>query len=108
MKLTQPPRDDVGTLALRVLLPGFAGTTLPDDYRVLLEQGLGGICYFASNTADGPDALATLSAEIRAANPGAVVAVDEEGGDVSRLHTREPSPVLGAAALGGAADLELT
>ena len=72
------------------------------------SEGLGGICYFGSNTADGPAALAALSAEIRAANPAAVVAVDEEGGDVSRLHAREPSPVLGAAALGGAADLELT
>ena len=100
--------DDARTLALRVLLPGFTGTTLPDDYRALLEEGLGGICYFGSNTTDGPDALAALSADIRAANPAAVVAVDEEGGDVSRLHTREPSPVLGAAALGGAADPELT
>ncbi|NYE35243.1 beta-N-acetylhexosaminidase [Nocardioides cavernae] len=98
----------VRTLALQVLLPGFAGTTLPDDYRRLLEQGLGGICYFGSNTADGPEALAALSAAITAANPAAVVAVDEEGGDVSRLHTREPSPVLGAAALGGGADLGLT
>jgi beta-N-acetylhexosaminidase len=100
--------DDVSTLALRVLLPGFAGTTLPDDYRELLEQGLGGVCYFGSNTAAGPDALAALSAAITAANPVAVVAVDEEGGDVSRLHTREPSPVLGAAALGGVDDLALT
>ena len=99
---------DVRTLALQVLLPGFAGTTLPDAYRTLLEQGLGGVCYFGSNTADGPAALAALSAAIRSANPGAVVAVDEEGGDVSRLHTREPSPVLGAAALGAAGDLELT
>ncbi|WP_457191519.1 glycoside hydrolase family 3 protein [Nocardioides sp. P5_E3] len=105
---TESRTDDLRALALRVLLPGFAGTTLPDDYRALLEQGLGGICYFGSNTADGHAALAALSAEIRAANPAAVVAVDEEGGDVSRLHTREPSPVLGAAALGGAADLELT
>ena len=99
---------DVGTLALQVLLPGFAGTTLPDDYRALLEQGLGGICYFGSNTADGPEAVAALSATITRANPHAVIAVDEEGGDVSRLHTREPSPVLGAAALGAADDLDLT
>ena len=99
---------DISTLALQVLLPGFEGSTLPDDYRLLLEQGLGGVCYFGSNTADGPDAVAALSAAIRAANPSAVVAVDEEGGDVSRLHTREPSPVLGAAALGGVGDLRLT
>lgn len=100
--------DDVSALALRVLLPGFTGTTLPDAYRALLEDGLGGVCYFGSNTAAGPAALAALSAEIRGANPGAVIAVDEEGGDVSRLHTREPSPVLGAAALGAVGDLELT
>lgn len=99
---------DVRALALHVLLPGFHGTTLPDDYRALLEEGLGGICYFGSNTAGGPDSIAALSAAITAANPHAVVAVDEEGGDVSRLHTLEPSPVLGAAALGGAADLRLT
>jgi beta-N-acetylhexosaminidase len=98
----------VRTFALQVLLPGFSGTTLPDDYRTLLEQGLGGICYFGSNTADGPQALAELSAAITKANPHAVIAVDEEGGDVSRLHTREPSPVLGAAALGAVDDVALT
>ena len=54
--------DDVATLALQVLMPGFEGTTLPDDYRELLEQGLGGVCYFGSNTAAGPDVLAALSA----------------------------------------------
>ena len=109
MRLTEASGAyDVRTQALQVLLPGFAGTRLPDDYRTLLEEGLGGICYFGTNTADGPDALAALSADIRSANPRAVIAVDEEGGDVSRLHTREPSPVLGAAALGGAADLGLT
>ncbi|RYB88700.1 glycoside hydrolase [Nocardioides glacieisoli] len=99
---------DVRTFALQVLLPGFSGTTLPDDYRTLLEQGLGGVCYFGSNTADGTQALAELSAAITRANPHAVIAVDEEGGDVSRLHTREPSPVLGAAALGAVDDVALT
>ena len=99
---------DVRTLALQVLLPGFAGTTLPDDYRELLEHGLGGICYFGSNTAEGPDAVTALSAAITDANPHAVIAIDEEGGDVSRLHTREPSPVLGAAALGAVDDVALT
>ena len=100
--------DGTGALALQLLLPGFAGTTLPDDYRELLAQGLGGICYFGSNTADGPAALAELSAAITDANPHAVIAVDEEGGDVSRLHTREPSPVLGPAALGAVDDVALT
>jgi beta-N-acetylhexosaminidase len=102
------PPESVRRLALQVLLPGFAGTTLPDDYRALLEAGLGGVCYFGSNTAGGPAATAELGAAIRASNPHAIVAVDEEGGDVSRLHTRLPSPVLGAAALGAADDVDLT
>jgi beta-N-acetylhexosaminidase len=96
------------TLALRVQLPAFAGTTLPDDYAELLAEGLGGVCYFGSNTADGPAAVAELSAAIRAANPRAVIAVDEEGGDVTRLHALDGSPVLGPAALGAADDLVLT
>ncbi|RYB95145.1 glycoside hydrolase [Nocardioides oleivorans] len=106
--MTETTTYDVRTLALQVQLPGFHGTALPDDYRALLAEGLGGICYFGSNTAGGPDSTRALSAAIAAANPLAVIAVDEEGGDVSRLHTLEPSPVLGAAALGGASDLRLT
>ncbi|MFC6342307.1 glycoside hydrolase, partial [Nocardioides hankookensis] len=86
--------DSLDTLALRVLLPAFVGTTLPDEYAELLADGLGGICYFAINTEDGPDAVARLSAAIRAANPDAVIAVDEEGGDVTRLHALDGSPVL--------------
>ncbi len=42
------------------------------------------------------------------ASPRAVVAIDEEGGDVTRLHARSGSPVLGPAALGAADDLDLT
>lgn len=98
----------LGHLALRVLLPAFAGTTLPDDYASLLAEGLGGICYFGTNTADGPAAVAELSAAIRAANPRAVIAVDEEGGDVTRLHATHGSPVLGPAALGAADEPVLT
>ncbi|MBZ5737959.1 glycoside hydrolase family 3 protein [Nocardioides mangrovi] len=95
-------------LALQVQLPAFAGSALPAEYDELLREGLGGVCYFGSNTADGPEAVAALSAAIRAANPRAVIAVDEEGGDVTRLHAVDGSPVLGPAALGAANDLELT
>jgi beta-N-acetylhexosaminidase len=94
--------------ALRVLLPSFAGTTLPDGALRLLEQGLGGLCLFGSNTAAGPDAVAAYTARVRSVSPGAVVAVDEEGGDVTRLHVPDGSPVLGPLALGAADDLTLT
>jgi beta-N-acetylhexosaminidase len=96
------------SLALRVLLPAFPGTTLAPDVRTLLTDGLGGVCLFGSNTADGPEAVAALTASIRAVAPDAVVAIDEEGGDVTRLHVGDGSPVLGALALGHVDDLDLT
>jgi beta-N-acetylhexosaminidase len=92
--------SELERLALAVLQPGFDGVDLPAAYGDLLADGLGGICLFGSNTAAGPDRVTALCAAIHAAHPGAVVAVDEEGGDVTRLHDREGSPVLGAAALG--------
>ncbi|MCW2765883.1 MAG: glycoside hydrolase, family 3 domain protein [Nocardioides sp.] len=95
-------------MALQVLLPAFPGTTLTADAAALLEEGLGGVCLFGSNTADGPDALRALTGAIHTAAPDAIVAVDEEGGDVTRLHAGSGSPVLGPAALGQADDLELT
>jgi beta-N-acetylhexosaminidase len=100
--------SDVDELALRVLLPAFPGTTLAGDVAGLLREGLGGVCLFGSNTADGPAAVAELTAAIHAAAAYALVAVDEEGGDVTRLHALDGSPVLGPAALGAAGDLGLT
>ena len=93
---------DLEALALRVLLPGFPGTTLAPEVADLLAAGLGGVCLFGSNTADGPDDVATLTGAVHTASPVALVAVDEEGGDVTRLHARTGSPVLGAAALAAA------
>jgi beta-N-acetylhexosaminidase len=96
------------TLALRVLLPSFAGTTVPDDVLTLLAEGLGGLCLFGANTADGPEAVAAYTARVRSVSPSAVIAVDEEGGDVTRLHVPDGSPVLGPLALGAVDDLALT
>lgn len=92
-------------LALAVQLPGFAGTTLAPDVAALLDEGLGGVCLFGANVDAG---LRDLTDAIHAAGPDAIVAVDEEGGDVTRLHATGGSPVLGAAALGRVDDLELT
>jgi len=99
---------DLDRLALRVQLSAFSGTTLPADLAELLADGLGGLCLFGSNTADGPAALRALTHTIRDAGPRAVIAIDEEGGDVTRVHARQGSPVLGAAALGAVDDLSLT
>lgn len=94
--------------ALRVLLPSFRGPVLPPEWARLLAEGLGGICLFGSNLTGRAEDVAALTSSIRAARPEALVAVDEEGGDVTRLHVRTGSPVLGAAALGAVDDVALT
>lgn len=93
--------------SLAVLMPGFDGTTLPDWVRDLLERGLGGVCLFGMNV-ESPEQLRTLTAEIHAANPLAVIAIDEEGGDVSRLYQETGSPYPGNAVLGLLDDLDKT
>lgn len=90
-----------------ILLPGFLGTTLPDWLAARLRAGLAGVCLFGQNIAS-PAQLRRLTAEIRAANPRAVIAIDEEGGDVTRLHDRLGSPYPGNAILGRIDDEEYT
>ena len=99
---TQPDVD-----VLPTLLPGFSGTALPAWVRRRLHEGLGGVCLFARNIVDHAQ-LAALNAEILAANPRAVIALDEEGGDVTRLFADVGSPYPGNAVLGRVDDLALT
>ncbi|MHA7306887.1 glycoside hydrolase family 3 protein [Arthrobacter sp. TMN-49] len=92
-----------------VILPGFVGTTVPQWLATALRNGLAGVVYFAHNIdPEAPAQVATLSAAIRAANPAAVIGVDEEGGNVTRLQARDGSTVPGAAALGALNDLPTT
>lgn len=81
------------------LVPGFVGTTLPDWLAARLRAGLGGVCVFGQNVAS-IEQLRALTDAIYAANPDAVVAIDEEGGDVTRLYYETGSPYPGNAVLG--------
>ena len=92
---------------LGTLLPGFAGTELPDWLRALLSEGLAGVCLFGENVASR-EQLRRLTDDIRSANPAAVIAIDEEGGDVTRLYADTGSPFAGNALLGRIDDVELT
>jgi beta-N-acetylhexosaminidase len=94
-------------LALGCLLPGFPGEEPPDWIRRLLEAGLGGVVLYAWNVRD-PAQLRALTDTLRAERPELVVAIDEEGGDVTRLEAREGSSYPGNWALGVVDDLELT
>ena len=94
-------------LALGTLLAAFRGEIAPDWAVALLAEGLAGHTLFGTNVAD-PAQLARLTARLREGRPDAVLAVDEEGGDVTRLAHRTGSPFPGNAALGAVDDEELT
>lgn len=89
------------------MLARFPGTTPPDWLRRWLDDGLGGVLLFAANIA-GPEQLGALAAELRAHNPGVLIAADEEGGVVTRVEARTGSSYPGNAALGAVDDTGLT
>jgi beta-N-acetylhexosaminidase len=93
--------------APRVLLPGFTGTELPDWLAARLRDGLAGVCLFGENV-ESREQLRALTAAVYAANPHALIAIDEEGGDVTRLYQSVGSPFPGNALLGRIDDLDYT
>jgi len=94
-------------LADAVLIPPFPGRSAPRWLLLALENGLAGVTLFGPNVA-GPEQLSALTAALRAAAPEPVIAIDEEGGDVTRLAHLTGSPYPGNAALGAVDDASLT
>ena len=92
---------------LTTLLPGFDGTEAP---AWVLRPPRGGPRRRLPVRPEHRDAaqLRALNASLRAANPLAVVAIDEEGGDVTRLFYDRGAPYPGNALLGRIDDLDLT
>ncbi|MEU6386958.1 glycoside hydrolase family 3 protein [Streptomyces bauhiniae] len=93
--------------ALTVLQPGFTGTTAPDWLLRRLGEGLASVGLFGRNIVS-PEQLAALTAQLRTERPDVLVAIDEEGGDVTRLEARTGSSFPGNHALGAVDDIELT
>ncbi|MDQ0583375.1 glycoside hydrolase family 3 protein [Streptomyces rishiriensis] len=93
--------------ALTVLQPGFPGTTAPDWLLRRLGEGLASVGLFGRNIAS-PEQLAALTAQLRAERDDVLVAIDEEGGDVTRLEVRTGSSFPGNHALGAVDDVSLT
>ncbi|APH44183.1 hypothetical protein BMW26_03795 [Microbacterium sp. 1.5R] len=97
--------DDLVRLANGVLWPGFLGTEAPEWLLDELRDGLAGVMYFSQNVGEG---LPALSDEILRANPDALIGIDEEGGNVTRLESAAGSTLPGAAQLGIVDDVEAT
>ncbi|MEV8043477.1 glycoside hydrolase family 3 protein [Streptomyces griseoluteus] len=93
--------------ALTVLQPGFTGTTAPDWLLRRLGEGLASVGLFGRNIVS-PEQLSALTAQLRAERPDVLVAIDEEGGDVTRLEARTGSSFPGNHALGAVDDVDLT
>ncbi|MDH6112743.1 beta-N-acetylhexosaminidase [Kitasatospora sp. MAP12-15] len=93
--------------ALTVLQPGFEGTAPPEWVLRKLAAGLGSVALFGRNVTD-PAQLAALTAALRRENPDVLVAIDEEGGDVTRLEAGSGSSWPGNLALGAIDDPALT
>ncbi|GAA2173880.1 glycoside hydrolase family 3 protein [Agrococcus versicolor] len=89
------------------LMPGFAGTTMPAWVRERLAGGLASVCLYGENAPDAATVRALADA-VRAVRADAIVAIDEEGGDVTRIHYASGSPHPGPAVLGRADDVAWT
>jgi beta-N-acetylhexosaminidase len=97
----------VGRLAEAILIPPFPGGQEPEWVRVALGDGLGGVTLFGPNVQDRQQ-LARLTASLRSAAIEPVIAIDEEGGDVTRISHQTGSDYPGNAALGAIDDTDLT
>ncbi|GAB3574764.1 glycoside hydrolase family 3 protein [Leifsonia lichenia] len=90
-----------------MIWPGFRGRTLPAWAEDALRDGLAGLVYFEQNIG-GPEETRALSARIHELNPAGLIGVDEEGGIVTRLESRDGSSTPGNAVLGRVDDVALT
>ena len=86
-------------LASACLFPSFPGVEPPDWIRRFLAEGGGGVVLFAYNV-PSKEGLSALSRALRAERDDVLLAIDEEGGDVTRLEWRTGSSYPGGAALG--------
>jgi beta-N-acetylhexosaminidase len=98
---------ELARLADAVLIPPFPGHTPPRWIIAALEGGLAGVTLFGPNVSD-PEQIALLTAALRGAVDEPIIAIDEEGGDVTRVTYWSGSLYPGNAALGAIDDPELT
>ncbi|MEU9673181.1 MULTISPECIES: glycoside hydrolase family 3 protein [Streptomyces] len=99
--------DTVTRDALAVLQPGFTGTTAPDWLLRRIGEGLTSVGLFGRNITS-PEQLTALTERLRAERDDFLVAIDEEGGDVTRLEVTHGSSFPGNFALGQVDDVHLT
>jgi len=105
----EPADPALARLADAILIPPFPGLSAPRWILTAVGRGLAGVTLFGQNIST-PDRVSALTASLRAAAAGddPVIAIDEEGGDVTRVAYSAGSPYPGNAALGVVDDTSLT
>jgi len=98
---------DLERLAASCIFPGFEGPRVPDWLRRRLAEGLGGVVLYAWNV-ESAEQLRALTSDLLSERPDLLIAIDEEGGDVTRLEAATGSSYPGNAALGVVDDIQLT
>jgi beta-N-acetylhexosaminidase len=89
------------------LLARFDGVVPPPWLLRWLDDGLAGVLLFAKNLT-GPEQTRSVVAQLRAHNPHVLIAVDEEGGTVTRVEAEGGSSYPGNAALGAVDNIAVT
>jgi len=88
------------------MMISFEGTTVPKDIaQVIREKSIGGIIYYRSNCEAGPHRVKTLSKALQSIaektrRPPLIIATDQEGGRVQRLHGGTITAIPSQYALG--------
>jgi beta-N-acetylhexosaminidase len=97
----------VAKLADAIIIPPFPGVEPPRWILEALGRGLAGVTLFGGNVIGDTSAL-TSSLRSACAGLEPVIAIDEEGGDVTRVAYADGSSYPGNAALGAVDDVALT
>lgn len=106
--MTDPFDPALLRLVDQCLLVGFHGREPDAALLERLSTGLGGVILFGHNVGDRDELTALVSALRDAGGETLLVAVDEEGGEVTRLEHASGSAYPTAWALGAADDPALT
>jgi beta-N-acetylhexosaminidase len=81
------------------LQPGFVGTVAPAWLERAHAAGLVSVCLYGDNV-DTVGGLRPVCRDLHERMPGVLLATDEEGGDVTRLHYPAGSTAVGNGVLG--------
>ena len=102
-----PLPADAIALARGVICVGFDGTAVPNaPIDALREFGPGAVILFGRNAGTADEVRALVAALRATANPAPLIAIDQEGGRVERLHDGVAA-LPSAMAVGAAGDVAL-